>query len=74
MPEDPNGTLVPALGIKLPDAFVQRLPAIRNAIRNLKSFSRVTNAGQPNEEMTITAKFHICRHDEGRSCDPEIEI
>ena len=64
VPEDPNGTLVPALGIKLPSAFVQRIPALRDIIRNLKSFSRITNEGFPNKEMTTKASWHICTHDE----------
>ncbi len=40
--------------------FPQLLPAIRAA----KAKASRINAGAGNEEITITAKYHICHHDE----------
>lgn len=51
-------------------AFPELLPAIRKA----KTKASKINEGQENEENTVTAKYHICRHDEGRACDTEVEI
>jgi len=48
--------------------------AIRDKIRQLKTYARKINEGSDNEEMTITAKYHVCRHDEGLSCDAEIDV
>ena len=74
--EDPNGKEVAISGVKLklPSEFVDRIPAIRDAVRKLKSFSSKINEGKDNEEMTTVAQFHICRHNEGRSCDEPQDI
>jgi len=48
--------------------------AARDAIRKLKALAVKINAGQPNEEMTVVANWHICLHDEGKTCEPEQEI
>ena len=58
----------------LPQALADRLPAIRDTIRRLKSFASKINEGQTNEEMTVRAVYHICRHDEGAPCEPEREV
>ena len=50
--------------------FPQLLPVIKAA---KKKASKI-NAGMDNEEMTVTARYHICRHDEGKPCDPWVEI
>jgi len=72
IPEDTNGTLTlaskdelgnPVGGIKIPTALAAKLPAIRTAIRELKSYARKINEGQPNEEMTVQADVFICHHD-----------
>ena len=47
------------------EEFPQLLPAIKAAK------AKATKLG---EEMTIRAVYHLCRHDEGRACDPETEI
>lgn len=39
--------------------------ALRDAIRALKALAVNINAGQPNEEDTTIATWHICHHDEG---------
>ncbi len=49
--------------------------AIRDKFLQLKSLCRKINEGQPNEENTVTFKYHICHHDEGdTTCEPEQEI
>ena len=52
------------------EAFPQLLPAIKAA----KAKASLINAGKVNEEMTVRAIYYICRHDEGKPCDPETEI
>jgi len=51
-------------------AFPELLPAIKKA----KAKASKINAGKENEEMTVKASYHICRHDEGKPCEPEVEI
>ncbi len=57
----------------IPAELQPRLPAIRDYIRQLKAYAMRINAGLPNEEP-MRATFHICRHDEGKPCEPEQEI
>ena len=51
-----------------------RLHALRAEIKKAKKYTKKINEGLANEEVTVRAGYHICRHDEGKSCDPEIEI
>ena len=51
-----------------------KLTAMENVIKAVLGEAVKINAGLANEEMTVTAKYHICRHDEGKSCKPEVEI
>ena len=65
--------------LAIPTAIYDAIPlakkiAARDAIRDLKALAVKINAGKPNEEMTVKATYHICRHDEGLPCDPEITI
>jgi len=80
IPEDANGTLVlagideqgnPVGGIKISTALAKRLPAIRTAIRELKSYAGRINKGQPNEEMTVQADVLICHHDDLERLTPD---
>jgi len=48
--------------------------AFRDEVRALKALAVKINEGQPNEEMTVTAQSHICRHDEGKACDKPQDI
>jgi len=64
IPEDPNGVLVPSLGIKLPQTVVNHLPTLRDELRAIKSFTRKINEGYANEEATVRFTYHICKHDE----------
>ncbi len=51
-----------------------KIVAARDAIRDLKALAVKINAGQPNEEMTGKAKWHICHHDTNKACEPEQDI
>lgn len=56
----------------IPDA---KKIAFRDAVRAMKALAVNINAGQPNEEVTVMAKYHICHHDTGdQPCEPEQEI
>ena len=59
---------------KTPLQVAQTYPAILQGIRQLKALARKINEGQPNEEATVTAKYHLCRNDEQKACEPEKEI
>ncbi len=48
--------------------------AARDAIRDLKALAVKINEGRDNEEMTVRAVYHICRHDENKPCESEEEI
>ena len=43
-------------------------------IKKWKSYAVKKNAGQVNEEVSITATYEICRHDIGKQCSPQKEI
>ena len=43
-------------------------------IKKWKSYAVKINAGQVNEEVSITATYEICRHDIGKQCSPQKEI
>ena len=49
------------------------LQIIREMIRRLKAHSEKIESAT-NIEETTRAVTHVCRHDEGLSCDPEQEI
>ena len=72
--EDPTGTLV--AGVKIPTALANKIPAIKQAVNDLKAFATRINAGKVNEEMTVRAKYHVCYHNEVvmKPCAPEQEI
>lgn len=67
------------LDLAIPEAVYLAIPAAKkqatiDAIRGLKALAVKINEGQPNEEMTILAQWHRCKHDTGESCEPENEI
>lgn len=74
IPEVSSGTNV--AGIKIPTALANQIPTIRQGVQNLKTYAKKINAGQPNEEMTVKATFHVCYHDEAtpKPCGLEQEI
>lgn len=67
------------LDLAIPKNIYNAIPttkklALRNSIRELKALAVKINEGSIQEEMTIKANWHICYHDEGKSCEPEQEI
>ena len=67
------------LDLAIPEAVYNAIPsakkiAIRDRIRELKALAVKINEGQPNEEMTTRTVYHICHHDTGEPCEPEIDI
>ena len=48
--------------------------AFRDAVRAIKAYAVKINKGEVNEEMTLTAKWHKCRHDTNEACDEAQEI
>ena len=58
----------------LPPAVNDKLDELKALIVQGKAYAEKINAGSPNEENTVRASYHICRHDTGDSCDPEIII
>ena len=43
-------------------------------VKDAKKKAKKINQGKPNEENTIYATYHVCRHEQGLPCDPEIDI
>ena len=86
IPEDSSGTLILSSkdelgqdvgGIRIPSTLASKIPAIKDGIRFLMSFSSKINEGLPNEEQTTRAILRICYHDEGeghREDGPEVEL
>ncbi len=72
IPESTTGTVV--AGVKIPTALAAKIPAIRQNIRDLKAYAAKINEGQPNEEMTVKATYHICHNDTQQPCGAEQEI
>ena len=59
---------------KTPQQVNTEFPNLLPAIKALKNKASKINTGLPNEEMTVTAKYHLCRNDENKACSPEVEI
>jgi len=59
---------------KTPQEVNQAFPQLLPAIKAAKAKASRINKGLPNEEMTVKAGWHICRHDEGLSCGEVQEI
>ncbi len=67
------------LDLAIPEDVYNAIPAAkklaaRDIIRELKALAVKINEGAANEEMTVTAKYHLCRHDEGKACDEAQDI
>ena len=67
------------LDLFIPQAVYDAIPAakklaIRDRIRELKALAVKINKGLPNEEATVKATTHICRHDEDKPCESEVNI
>ena len=59
---------------KTPAQVAAQYPVILNGIRQLKALAVKINAGKPNEEATVTARYHLCRNDESKPCEADHEI
>jgi len=67
------------LDLAIPETVYAAIPstkkiAFRDAIRAMKALAVKINEGADNEEMTVKASWHKCYHDEGKSCEPEMDI
>ena len=67
------------MDLAIPEDVYNKIPqdrkiAFRDEVRALKKLAVKINEGKANEEMTVKASYHVCRHDEGKLCDPEVDI
>ena len=53
-----------------PKEVNETFPQLLQNIRGAKKRASIVNEG----ELTVKAVYHICRHDDGGSCDPDQEI
>ena len=66
--------------LAIPEGIYNAIPAakkiaFRDTIRAMKALAVKINEGADNEEMTVTAQWHKCYHDEGgRPCEAAQEI
>ncbi len=65
--------------LAIPELVYNAIPAAkklaaRDAIRGLKALAVKINADSDNEEMTVRAVWHRCRHDTNEPCEPEQDI
>jgi len=68
-----------SLDLAIPKSVYDAIPlakkvAFRDMVRELKALSVRINAGSPNEEMTVRARYHLCLHNEGKQCGAEQDI
>ena len=70
----PGNPTVQQIKDRLPKEVADHLGDYIREVKRAKKYASKINAGQPNEEITIVANWHICRHDEGLACEPEQEI
>jgi len=54
---------------QLPLELQTKIAGFATEIRRAKKYAVRINEGLANEEHTVTANFHVCRHDEGKSCE-----
>ena len=59
---------------KTPAQVNNEFPQLLPAIKATKAKASKINEGLPNEEMTVTANYHICGHDTGEACGEVHEI
>lgn len=74
VPEVKDGTMVS--GVMIPTALAAKIPAIMQALKDLKAYASGINIGKANEELAMRASFHRCTHDENINlpCEKEREI
>jgi hypothetical protein len=61
------------LAYKLPlsPAVLAKLNELKALITQGKAYAEKINENNPDEENTVTAKWHVCNHDEGKPCGEE---
>lgn len=62
IPENESGVLVG--GIKIPKSFAEKIPTIRQKVRDIKEFVGSTNRKLGGENLILQATWHICFHNE----------
>jgi len=74
IPESSTG--VEVAGVKIPTAFASKIPAIRAEVRSIKTFVGTMNRTLGGQELSLSAKYHICYHDEDptKPCEPARDI
>ncbi len=68
-----------SLDLAIPQDTYAAIPAatktaFRDRVRALKALAVRINAGRPDEEASMKATWHVCRHDEHKPCDAEQDI
>ena len=70
----PNPT-IQQIKDRLPQEMADHLVDYIREVRQAKKYATRINEGRDNEEMTIVAQWHICRHDEqNKPCEAGQEI
>ena len=67
------------LDLAIPEKVYDAIPAakktaFKDAVLAMKALAVKINEGKDNEEMTVRATWHRCKHDEGLPCEPEQEM
>ena len=70
----PNNPTVQQIKDRLPTEVADHLVDYIREVKRAKKQAKKINEGKDNEELTIVANWHICRHDESRPCNPTMEI
>ena len=65
--------------LAIPEDVFDNIPlarkiAFRDEVRALKKLAVKINEGLPNEENTVIAEYHLCRHDGDGACGEVLEI
>ena len=58
----------------IPEELELKLPEILVAIGMLRNYAVEVQGGEVNVELSDQATYHICRHDEHKSCEQPKEI
>ena len=70
----PDNPTIQQIKDRLPTEVADHLVDYIKEVSRAKRYASKINEGQPNEELTIVATYHICRHSENRPCEATQEI